>query len=168
MIKCRPSPGLLRYAFAIEGLSMCGSSRRTVILCRCFLIRPLSCGLPFQGTVLHQGPSLWRCLLPPPGCSPWRRHRHRGEATAALPHWQTAGTSKWKKAPQLQGVNSTQSSTFHLKGKEDFLFQHLPIRRGWVGFCGFFSTTASAQTCRSYVTLMVRVVLYSVSAPMSG
>ena len=65
----------------------------------------------------------------------------------------------------MQRVNSTQSSTFRLKGKEDFLSQHLPIRRGWVGFCGFFSTSASAQTCRSYVTLMVRVVLYSVSAP---
>ncbi|EPP30795.1 hypothetical protein CP8484711_2852, partial [Chlamydia psittaci 84-8471/1] len=53
----------------------------------------------------------------------------------------------------MQRVNSTQSSTFRLKGKEDFLSQHLPIRRGWVGFCGFFSTSASAQTCRSYVTL---------------
>ncbi|XP_040553930.1 rho GTPase-activating protein 32-like isoform X1 [Gallus gallus] len=57
-----------------------------------------------------------------------------------------------------RGQISTQSSTFRLKGKEDFLSQHLPIRRGWVGFCGFFSTSASAQTCRSYVTLMVRVV----------
>ncbi|XP_021235277.1 rho GTPase-activating protein 32-like [Numida meleagris] len=30
------------------------------------------------------GPSLWGCLLPQ-SCSHWRRHRHRHEATAALP-----------------------------------------------------------------------------------
>ena len=66
----------------------------------------------------------------------------------------------WKKAPQLRGGISTQSSTFHLKGKEDFLFQQLPIRLGCLGFCGFFSTIASAKTCRSYVTPMVRVVVY--------
>ena len=129
-------------------------------LCCCFLILPLSCGLVFP-------PRAQFSIRAQVCAGVFSRHhaaqRGGGTGTEARPH--TAQTSKWKKAPQLQGANSTQSSPFRLKGKEDFLSQHLPIRRGWVGFCGFFSTTASAKTCRSYVTLMVRVVLYSVSAP---
>ena len=42
-----------------------------------------------------------------------------------LPLCQTAETLKWKKAPHFYRRNCTQSLTFHLKGEEEFLLQHL-------------------------------------------
>ena len=41
-----------------------------------------------------------------------------------LPLCQTAETLEWKKAPQLYRGN-LQSVTFHPKGEEEFLLQHL-------------------------------------------
>ncbi|POI22688.1 hypothetical protein CIB84_013563, partial [Bambusicola thoracicus] len=93
-------------------------------LCCCFLILPLSCGLPFQGTVLLRAQvcaGVFSCHQ--------AAHRGGGTGTEARPRQLSrcdrAGTWMWKKAPQQQGGNSTQSWTFRLKGKEDFLFQHL-------------------------------------------